>query len=330
MQNGFAIEFSVDVAQDGNDAQIERFRVLVKDETDPAPAQPPSEEPPRLRSALQRIATLEGELRVRDDELAAARDRIEAYDEQFLAQGVLEASLRAVACGIGLSDLNTGPEEMADSCLKVISNERDRRGREQRDLSSCVSVIDEIVRTLDVTVPMCSPSEWCQNARTAIVSAIRGLQQEPRSAWKDAKEATQEPIRVRLEKIVGTDTSIDGALHALDHLSRVVRDEARAWPMRFGTQSSLVNIVENFISDYRVMTSRHDFLDRTNAEIRKLVGADSEPMTDTVMAVRDALKQGRDAAAVVAALNRLVELQEPVFALQQEYLTLFKRVHGEG
>lgn|SRR5512142_66194 len=59
-----------------------------------------------------------------------------ANNEAALADVPARSALVRVARGIGLSDLGAVPEEMADTCLKVIALERDLAGAIRRDLTA--------------------------------------------------------------------------------------------------------------------------------------------------------------------------------------------------
>lgn len=172
-------------------------------------------------------------------------------------------------------------------------------------------------------------SPWVDSAKDQIIRAIDGLKEIDRKAVDSAVAATKEAIRVRLVMLAGNPRTavketaawpLESALAAVERAVQRLWDEESCWVHR---QPSLMleTLVERTLHDLKFLTGQHDSLDRANTEIRKMVGADSMPMTDTVTAVREALAKGAGNAAIVAAIDRLT-------ASQAEGVALLKRVHS--
>lgn len=78
----------------------------------------------RVAGLEEETARLQGELRVRDENLDAARNRIAAYDEQFLASGpritALESENSSLRTAVGLSETWTRQRDDAKRKIAVI------------------------------------------------------------------------------------------------------------------------------------------------------------------------------------------------------------------
>ncbi len=204
----------------------------------------------------------------------------------------------------------------------------DDRNRWQEGKRQAEAALDAIrdhlgIRREDLSSP------WVDSAKDQIIRAIDGLKEFDRKAINSARAAAQEAIRVRLAmlarnpKMAGKETAswpLESALATVERAVQRLWDEESCWVNR---QPALMldTLVERMLHDFRFLTGQHDSLNRANTEIRKMVGADSMPMTDTVTAVREALTKGAGNAAIVAAIDRLT-------ASQAEGVALLKRLHG--
>lgn len=165
-------------------------------------------------------------------------------------------------------------------------------------------------------------SPWVDSAKDQIIRAIDGLKEIDRKAADSAVAATEETIRARLVAAAmtpGSNMPLEHVIANIERAAQRLRDESAARPAR-RTIVPLESIAEALVHDLKFLTGAHDQLDRSNTEIRKMVGADSMPMTDTVTAVREALAKGAGNAAIVAAIDRLTT------SLAEGH-AMFKRLH---